>query len=71
MTDAKINTLLHCLLEELVSNGGHFASPDTDLLFRRAFLDGWEDGDKTTKKALEDLTGAKGLANNSKPTTGR
>ena len=68
LTPAQSSTLLHCLFEEATANGGHFASPDTDLLFRRAFLDDWEDGEKPTLKALQDLARLHTLTNNSNNT---
>ena len=54
MNESQIRTLLHCLAEELSANGGNFASSDTDTMFRLQFCD-WEDGNKTTKEALESL----------------
>jgi len=50
----QIRTLLHCLVEEMSANNGSFASSDTDTIFRLQFCD-WEDGNKTTKEALESL----------------
>jgi len=63
MTQAQIKTLIHCLLEEATANGGHFASPDTDLMFRQTFLDDWEDGNKTTLEALQGLAESQATGN--------
>ena len=63
MTQAQIRTLIHCLLEEATANGGHFASPDTDIMFRQTFLDDWGDGNKTTLEALKGLAKSQAIGN--------
>jgi len=64
---AQFNTLVHCLLEEATANGGHFASPDTDIMFRQTFLDDWGDGNKTTLEALQGLARSRATENACKP----
>ena len=59
MNQTQVRALIHCLAEEHAANGGHFASPETDLMFRQAFCDGWEDGNKTTQEALQALLESK------------
>jgi len=66
ISQAQIKILVHCLLEEATANGGNFASPDTDLMFRQAFLDDWGDGDKTTLEALEGLAKSQAIGNTRK-----
>ena len=54
-SNSQVKALAHCLLEEFESHGGHFESPDTDIIFRQAFMSDWGDGNTTTKEALHDL----------------
>jgi hypothetical protein len=52
--DGDIQTLAHALIEEHSSNGGHFSSPDTELMLR-----GICNFDETIIEALNRLANIK------------